>query len=87
MSLVVLTTIFTYTKDYTPTSWLYQVNIESTFYFLHGKPLEPTCLPKNQLPNDNQFYEPGVCPSGYTTACQGPASSGNPNEVHGTCCP
>ncbi|KAI0830915.1 hypothetical protein F5Y06DRAFT_204798 [Hypoxylon sp. FL0890] len=88
MSLGPLTTSFTPPADCTASSALYWVKTSSTFYWLHGLPGQSSCFPDNYSPSLNQYYSPGVCPVGYTRACES-ASSGasNVGTTRATCCP
>ncbi|KAI1366215.1 hypothetical protein F5Y08DRAFT_337796 [Xylaria arbuscula] len=46
------------------------------------------CYPDDFRPLDVYYYSPGICPSGYTTACTAQvALSGNKFEDQYTCCP
>ncbi|KAI0133417.1 hypothetical protein F4776DRAFT_135439 [Hypoxylon sp. NC0597] len=88
MSLGPLTTSFTPPADCTASSALYWVNTASTFYWLHGRPGQSSCFPDNYSPYQNQYYSPGICPAGYTRACES-ASWGGDNiaTTRATCCP
>ncbi|OTA53696.1 hypothetical protein K449DRAFT_206795 [Hypoxylon sp. EC38] len=88
MSLGPLTTSFTPPADCTASSALYWVNTASTFYWLHGRPGQSSCFPDNYSPYQNQYYNPGICPAGYTRACES-ASRGGDNiaTIRATCCP
>ncbi|OTA96328.1 hypothetical protein M434DRAFT_9000 [Hypoxylon sp. CO27-5] len=88
MSLGPLTTSFTPPADCTASSALYWVNTASTFYWLHGQPGQSSCFPDNYSPYQNQYYNPGICPAGYTRACES-ASRGGDNiaTIRATCCP
>ncbi|KAI4866523.1 hypothetical protein F4820DRAFT_244971 [Hypoxylon rubiginosum] len=88
MSLGPLTTSFTPPADCVASSALYWVNTASTFYWLHGQPLQTSCFPDNYSPYQNQYYSPGICPSGYTKACESLSTSGALATVtRATCCP
>ncbi|KAI1453501.1 hypothetical protein F4805DRAFT_443108 [Annulohypoxylon moriforme] len=88
MSLGALTTSFTPPADCTASSALYWVNTASTFYWLHGRPGQSSCFPDSYSPYQNQYYSPGVCPVGYTRACES-ISTGEDNSftTKATCCP
>ncbi|XDG03538.1 hypothetical protein ABKA04_003153 [Annulohypoxylon sp. FPYF3050] len=88
MSLGALTTSFTPPADCTASSALYWVNTASTFYWLHGRPGQSSCLPESYSPYQNQYYSPGVCPVGYTRACESISTGGdNSFTTKATCCP
>ncbi len=57
----------------------------------YGVPGNPSsaCLPSNFNNNVGYFYSPGLCPSGYTSACTGwvSATTGFTWETETTCCP
>ncbi|KAI0132437.1 hypothetical protein BJ170DRAFT_680318 [Xylariales sp. AK1849] len=87
MSLGALTTTFTPPADCLATDGLYWVNTASTFYWLYGKPYQTSCFPDNYAPYQNDYYSPGVCPSGYVERCQNVLDSGTATETRATCCP
>ncbi|KAI2610676.1 uncharacterized protein GGS25DRAFT_529638 [Hypoxylon fragiforme] len=88
MSLGPLTTSFTPPASCLATSALYWINTASTFYWLHGQPLQSSCFPSNYSPGQDQYYEPGVCPGGYTAACRASTTNGAAEKVtRTTCCP
>ncbi|OTB04057.1 hypothetical protein M426DRAFT_321155 [Hypoxylon sp. CI-4A] len=86
MSLGPLTTTFSPPADCVASSALYWVNTASTFYWLHGQPGQSSCFPDNYSPYQNQYYSPGICPSGYTRACEEEATSTGA-ATKATCCP
>ncbi|KAI4867926.1 hypothetical protein F4820DRAFT_411746 [Hypoxylon rubiginosum] len=47
------------------------------------------CLPTSFRPFASYFYSPGICPSGYTSACQAQISpsTGTLSDTEATCCP
>jgi hypothetical protein len=45
-----------------------------------------TCMPPGYTPGGN-YYSPGICPSGYTTACWSLNPVGSLTETAVTCCP
>ncbi|KAI1471161.1 uncharacterized protein F4812DRAFT_168383 [Daldinia caldariorum] len=88
MSLGPLTTTFTPPADCIASSALYWVNTASTFYWLQGRPGQSSCFPDDYSPYQNQYYSPGICPSGYTRACESRAIEGETVVVtRGICCP
>ncbi|OTA77989.1 hypothetical protein M434DRAFT_38572 [Hypoxylon sp. CO27-5] len=54
-----------------------------------GGAASSACLPSNFTPYEPYYYSPGICPSGYTSACQAQSSPpiGNVSETTATCCP
>jgi hypothetical protein len=46
-----------------------------------------TCLPPGYTPGASYFFSPGLCPSGYVTACSTVNSIGSLTETAVTCCP
>ncbi|KAI0130880.1 hypothetical protein F4814DRAFT_147176 [Daldinia grandis] len=88
MSLGPLTTSFTPPADCVASSALYWVNTASTFYWLHGRPGQSSCFPDDYSPYQNQYYSPGVCPSGYTRACEYISTEEDTIvATRATCCP
>ncbi|KAI0852114.1 hypothetical protein F5Y00DRAFT_207366 [Daldinia vernicosa] len=88
MSLGPLTTTFTPPADCVASSALYWVNTASTFYWLHGRPGQSSCFPDDYSPYQNQYYSPGVCPSGYTRACESISTQDDTIvATRATCCP
>ncbi|KAI0542029.1 hypothetical protein GGR58DRAFT_334249, partial [Xylaria digitata] len=47
------------------------------------------CLPSSFIPFDGCYYSPGLCPSGYTSACFAQISlpTRSESETQATCCP
>ncbi|KAI1399133.1 hypothetical protein F4819DRAFT_430556 [Hypoxylon fuscum] len=87
MSLGPLTTSFTPPADCTASSALYWINTANTFYFLHGSPGQSSCFPDNYSPYQNQYYSPGICPAGYTRACESLSTSASHTATQAVCCP
>ncbi|KAI1877573.1 hypothetical protein JX265_003581 [Neoarthrinium moseri] len=87
MSLGALTTVFTPPADCLATDGLYWVKTASTFYWLYGKPYQTSCFPDNYAPYQNNYYSPGVCPSGYVERCRSLFTGGSTTETRATCCP
>lgn len=57
------------------------------YYFLQG-PLDTSdCLPPNYEDSEDTFYSPGICPSGYTSACTSAQSLGTYAVTVQICCP
>jgi hypothetical protein len=73
----------------TTTPQLYQVWSESDSRYVEG-PLYTAgsdCFPSGYDPAPANYYSPGWCPSGYTTACSSLASAGTETETAVVCCP
>ncbi|KAI0384634.1 hypothetical protein F5Y04DRAFT_277364 [Hypomontagnella monticulosa] len=87
MPLGPLTTTFTPPADCVASSALYWVRTSSTFYWLHGQPAQSSCFPDNYSPYQDQYYSPGICPAGYTRACESVSTSGGVATTRATCCP
>ncbi|KAI2632687.1 hypothetical protein GGS26DRAFT_87486 [Hypomontagnella submonticulosa] len=87
MSLGPLTTTFTPPANCVASSALYWVKTSSTFYWLHGQPAQSSCFPDNYSPSQDQYYSPGICPHGYTRACESVSSTGGVVTTRATCCP
>lgn len=71
----------------TTTPQLYQSWSGSTSRYVEG-PLytsDSDCFPSGYNPNN--YYSPGWCPSGYTTACSSLASASTETETAVICCP
>lgn len=51
-----------------------------------GPPPTTDCLPSG-WDSSLQYFSPGVCPSGYHTACNGSTVHGQITESKATCCP
>ncbi|MCJ1356986.1 MAG: hypothetical protein MMC33_006982 [Icmadophila ericetorum] len=45
------------------------------------------CYPQGWTNTSTAFYSPGICPSGYTTACITANTAGTVTETIATCCP
>jgi hypothetical protein len=57
------------------------------YYFLQG-PLDTSdCLPPNYEDSEDTFHSPGICPSGYTSACTSAQSLGTYAVTVQICCP
>jgi hypothetical protein len=64
---------------------LYRFVESNLLYVQLGPTSTSDCLPSSFAPTG--YYSPGICPSGYTQACSGVASSGTLAETRATCCP
>ncbi|KAK2046239.1 hypothetical protein LZ31DRAFT_630050 [Colletotrichum somersetense] len=86
-----LTTTFTPPASCTSTGIVYITRIESRdtkYYFLQGQNIKSTeCFPSGYDPRRTAFYEPGICPSGYTGACTRIETLQGKIETAVTCCP
>jgi hypothetical protein len=45
------------------------------------------CFPDNYGDSRDNYYSPGICPAGYTSACSSFNSGGGTTETVVTCCP
>lgn len=85
-----LTTTFTAPASCTTATGLYQIWASNTFHFEQG-PLASMadCFPSGyDAAATSQYYSPGICPSGYTTACSSTdVLSAAVTETAYTCCP
>lgn len=50
----------------------------------YGQPNTTECVPPNFTAFDGYYYSPGICPSGYTYACEAGVGS---STTQATCCP
>lgn len=69
---------------------LYQVWDAADAYYYEQGPLASltTCYPDGYDPVPEQYYSPGLCPSGYTAACSSTdVVSATATETAYTCCP
>jgi len=73
----------------TPAPQLYQVRSRDSSSYVQG-PLFTAgsdCFPKGYDPAPANYYSPGWCPAGYTTACSSLASVSTATETAVICCP
>ncbi|KAK4239273.1 hypothetical protein C8A03DRAFT_14330 [Achaetomium macrosporum] len=73
----------------TTTPQLYQVRSGSDSRYVEG-PLftsDSDCFPSGYDPTPTNYYSPGWCPYGYTTACSSLASLRTETETAVICCP
>ncbi|KAJ4421870.1 hypothetical protein N0V82_003470 [Gnomoniopsis sp. IMI 355080] len=84
-----LTTTFTAPASCTTATGLYQVWASNTYHFEQGPLASMTdCFPSGYDASISQYYSPGICPSGYTTACSSTdILSATVTETAYTCCP
>ncbi|KAK2058241.1 hypothetical protein LY76DRAFT_605645 [Colletotrichum caudatum] len=86
-----LTTTFRPPASCTSTGIVYVTRIESgdtKYYFLQGQNAKSTeCFPSGYDPRRTAFYEPGICPSGYTGTCTRIETLQGKIETAVTCCP
>jgi hypothetical protein len=84
MSVGSLTTTFTppasCLKSFSTTTWNFG-------YYAAGPTTTQGCMPDNFQFSSTNFYSPGICPVGYTTACQHSNVIGTVSETVVTCCP
>ncbi|KAL2139561.1 hypothetical protein VTI28DRAFT_5042 [Corynascus sepedonium] len=85
-----LTTTFRAPSSCTTTSpQVYQIWSESESRYVEGPLFTPgsDCFPSGYDPAPTNYYSPGWCPYGYTTACSSLASTGVTTETAVICCP
>lgn len=73
----------------TPAPQLYQIRSGDSSSYVEG-PLftkDSDCFPKGYDPAPTNYYSPGWCPAGYTTACSSLASVSTATETAVICCP
>ncbi|KAK7744854.1 hypothetical protein SLS53_003087 [Cytospora paraplurivora] len=76
------------TTTYTATG----ANCQSTFWaanndnawLQYGQPVTAECVPSKFKPFEDYYYSPGICPSGYTYACEAGVGT---STTQATCCP
>ncbi|KAI0966690.1 hypothetical protein F4678DRAFT_271307 [Xylaria arbuscula] len=66
---------------------VYKIYTSSEFYLLQGPAEQTSCYPSSYTANPNQYYSPGQCPTGFTSACQAVSSVGTEQETLVRCCP
>ncbi|KAI1305656.1 hypothetical protein F5Y03DRAFT_406273 [Xylaria venustula] len=49
---------------------VYKIYTSSEFYLLQGPAEQTSCYPSGYRANPNQYYSPGLCPTGFTSACE-----------------
>ncbi|KAL2149526.1 hypothetical protein VTH82DRAFT_8177 [Thermothelomyces myriococcoides] len=84
-----LTTTFRAPSSCTTTQ-VYQIWSDSHSRYVAGPLFTPgstDCFPSGYDPAPTNYYSPGWCPSGYTTACSSLASAGRETETAVICCP
>jgi hypothetical protein len=87
MDLGALTTVFTPPSSCLASSALWWIYTGYNVYQLQGPPDLQNCFPPSYVPNSTAYYSPGVCPSGYTTACTSFNTVGTVTDTLYTCCP
>lgn len=80
MTAIPLTT--TYTPAPTCTLDIYTAGI----YYSIGGPSPSVCFP-SAWESTSQYFSPGLCPTGYTQACETAVTAGTVTETQATCCP
>lgn len=73
----------------TSATQLYQVRSGTASSYVQG-PLYTSgsdCFPSGYDPSPTNYYSPGWCPYGYTTACSSLASVTSQTETAVICCP
>ncbi|KAI1425921.1 hypothetical protein F5Y12DRAFT_713802 [Xylaria sp. FL1777] len=66
---------------------VYKIYTSSEFYLLQGSLQQTSCYPSGYTANSRQYYSPGQCPTGFTSACQTFSSAGTVQETIVKCCP
>ena len=56
-------------------------------FFVAGPLTTRGCMPDNFQFSSTNYYSPGICPVGYTTACRHSNVAGTISETVVTCCP
>ena len=92
MSVAALTTTFTPAPSCLGNSNIWQIHYGTNcaacpYYFLQGPPSTSDCLPPSYAGSEYTFYYPGICPSGYTSACTSVKSLGSYTATVEICCP
>ncbi|KAI1781476.1 hypothetical protein F4818DRAFT_451529 [Hypoxylon cercidicola] len=90
MSLGPLTTLFIPQLDCLDQDVQFVYSIaDNNSYYLTAGPGTATCFPSGQQPNLTNYYSPGRCPQGYTTACSHVDihTRVSSTETIATCCP
>ncbi|CAN8101048.1 unnamed protein product [Discula destructiva] len=85
-----LTTTFTAPPSCTTATGLYQIWAANTYHFEQGPLASMTsCFPSGyDAAVTSQYFSPGICPSGYITACSSTdVLSATVTETAYTCCP
>ncbi|KAI0490493.1 hypothetical protein F4859DRAFT_10006 [Xylaria cf. heliscus] len=60
---------------------------QGSYYLLQGPVEQTSCFPSGYTANSKQYYSPGRCPTGFTSACKSESSSGSVVETVMKCCP
>ncbi|KAN0075868.1 hypothetical protein V8E54_007138 [Elaphomyces granulatus] len=89
MTLEALTTTFTPARSCLGDSNIWQLPYLQAVYYLQGPPSisYSGCLPPSYRGSEFTFYYPGICPSGYTSACTSVKSLGTYTVTVQICCP
>lgn len=85
-----LTTTFTAPSSCATAAGLYQIwPANDSYYYEQGPLISSTdCYPSGYSASPEQYYSPGLCPSGYTPACSSTGVvSSTATETAYTCCP
>ncbi|KAH7068181.1 hypothetical protein BKA63DRAFT_108058 [Paraphoma chrysanthemicola] len=81
-----LTTTFTAPAECWNGPWIYQ-NVPTTWWKVGGDNV-PSCFPPAfPFSNSRIVYSPGICPAGWTSACQRPMTRSGTTQVITSCCP
>ncbi|CZR53500.1 uncharacterized protein PAC_03379 [Phialocephala subalpina] len=79
-----------FTTTFTPPASCLDSFSTTTFspsFYVAGPMTTQGCMPNNFQFSSTNYYSPGICPVGYTTACQQVNSAGTVLETVVTCCP
>ncbi|OTB08550.1 hypothetical protein M426DRAFT_317173 [Hypoxylon sp. CI-4A] len=84
-----LTTIFTPSGSDCTSTFIGLLTGNAWLQYGVGGAASSACLPASFEAFEDYFYSPGICPSGYTSACvaQYAPSTGTASETEATCCP
>ncbi|OTB04777.1 hypothetical protein M426DRAFT_147549 [Hypoxylon sp. CI-4A] len=84
-----LTTIFTPTGPDCSSSFIGELTDNKWLQYGVGGAASSACLPSSFNPYEPHYYSPGICPSGYTTACQFQSleEGDTVSQTQATCCP
>ncbi|KAI0380265.1 hypothetical protein F5Y04DRAFT_257807 [Hypomontagnella monticulosa] len=83
-----LTTVFTPTGPDCTSSFIGLLTDNKWLQYGVGGAASSACLPSSFRPFESYYYSPGVCPEGYTSACQAQSLvSGTKSQTVATCCP
>ncbi|KAI6081495.1 hypothetical protein F4821DRAFT_249206 [Hypoxylon rubiginosum] len=84
-----LTTVFTPNGTDCTSTFLGENDTNTWIEYGAGGYLSTACLPSGFRASEAYYYSPGICPSGYTSACHTlhVSAGGSVTETEATCCP